>query len=176
MSLKSKVKTLIRLQLWIAAIYCLVFFLWTAPTYFRDIYKYSKYLHAEQDDICQGYSFCEVFCKKDKYFIRLPDGRKRLDYSSWYNLSKQHKFYLLQLKGKDESIVQNVFGPASEIDPDRGGATTRVGSDGKTELVSYFPPHKSGRTYNYFPYPFVFLEKFQLHCWENRIQSFEIFD
>jgi hypothetical protein len=89
-------------------------------------------------------------------------------YTRWYNQSRYDLAVREQLVGRPETDVEKVLGPASDVW--RRWTTTNM-ETGRPVAGSRFVT-----TFNYAPFPFLPVQKFQVHCEHGKVQSLEMFD
>ena len=90
-------------------------------------------------------------------------------YTTWFNQRMKARAERAGLVGRPESEVEEVLGRASSSY--RFPAARVVSSEGSVRVVG-----RPGWTFDYYPYPFLPVAKFQVHCHDGVVTGLEMFD
>lgn len=89
-------------------------------------------------------------------------------YTVWFNQRMKARAEHAGLVGRPDSVVEKVLGRADNIVTHR--APRRLSPDGGGWLG------EGGRTFEYYPYPFLPFSKVQVHCPAGVVTGIELFD
>ena len=99
------------------------------------------------------------------------DGSLEGPYTTWFNRRMMARATAAGLVGLPEANVEAVLGAASY--EYTFAAPYMASPDGGSPVVVVGQP---GRTFDYYPYPFLPFSKFQVHCHLGVVTGLEMFD